>query len=253
MVGEGVQVRIGVKVRFEVFKRDRFTCTYCGGHPPDVLLEVDHVIPKAAGGSDDIENLVTACADCNRGKSDRLLDEAGHPIVGKRTVAALEERLEQARAYMDLITQMSNVTQAMVDRLYEEWARAFEATRGERDGKAVWLLNSAVGWPKEATLREFLAELDIDKIVNAMDIAANRIGTARGADRYFYAICWRMIRDKQVSRNPDDEEFTWALEQDNKRLREEIVQLRADLAEAGELIEDLRINIRRLREEAGRE
>jgi 5-methylcytosine-specific restriction endonuclease McrA len=33
------------KLRFEVFKRDGFSCQYCGAHPPDVLLEIDHVIP----------------------------------------------------------------------------------------------------------------------------------------------------------------------------------------------------------------
>ena len=30
------------KIRFEVFKRDAFTCQYCGQMAPDVLLEVDH-------------------------------------------------------------------------------------------------------------------------------------------------------------------------------------------------------------------
>ena len=66
---------LSVRVRFEVFKRDRFTCSYCGKSPPNVLLEVDHVIPRAAGGSDDIENLTTSCQDCNRGKSAGLLAE----------------------------------------------------------------------------------------------------------------------------------------------------------------------------------
>jgi hypothetical protein len=35
-------VSIGVKIRYEILKRDRFTCSYCGAHPPDVLLEIDH-------------------------------------------------------------------------------------------------------------------------------------------------------------------------------------------------------------------
>ena len=77
---------IGVKLRLEVLKRDRFTCSYCGAHPPDVLLEIDHVIPRAAGGSDEMENLVAACQDCNRGKGDRLLDEGGRPTLSPKTV-----------------------------------------------------------------------------------------------------------------------------------------------------------------------
>lgn len=53
--------RITKKIRFEVFKRDEFTCTYCGQKPPAVVLEVDHVIPVARGGQDAIENLTTSC------------------------------------------------------------------------------------------------------------------------------------------------------------------------------------------------
>ena len=37
------------KMRFEVFKRDAFKCQYCGGTPPAVILEIDHVDPKSGG------------------------------------------------------------------------------------------------------------------------------------------------------------------------------------------------------------
>lgn len=39
---------LGKKTRFEVFKRDGFKCMYCGAHPPEAILEVDHL--KARGG-----------------------------------------------------------------------------------------------------------------------------------------------------------------------------------------------------------
>ena len=52
-------------VRFEVFKRDKFTCQYCGASAPDVILEIDHIRPVSKGGTNDILNLVTACRDCN--------------------------------------------------------------------------------------------------------------------------------------------------------------------------------------------
>jgi hypothetical protein len=55
-------------VRFDVFRRDNFTCVYCGGQSPDVTLECDHKVAVANGGTDDMNNLVTACWDCNRGK-----------------------------------------------------------------------------------------------------------------------------------------------------------------------------------------
>ena len=44
-------------LRFEVFKRDDFTCRYCGRKSPEAILEVDHVIPRSRKGTDDPENL----------------------------------------------------------------------------------------------------------------------------------------------------------------------------------------------------
>lgn len=55
-------------VRFDVFRRDDFTCVYCGAKSPDATLHCDHKLAVANGGTDDISNLVTACADCNYGK-----------------------------------------------------------------------------------------------------------------------------------------------------------------------------------------
>ncbi|WP_078628685.1 HNH endonuclease [Streptomyces sp. NRRL F-2664] len=49
------------RLRFEVLRRDRYTCRYCGGSAPDVVLRVDHVVPVALGGTDTPDNLVAAC------------------------------------------------------------------------------------------------------------------------------------------------------------------------------------------------
>ncbi len=61
------------RVRFEVFKRDRFTCQYCGAKAPDVPLHADHIEPRSAGGTDELDNLITACGPCNMGKAARPL------------------------------------------------------------------------------------------------------------------------------------------------------------------------------------
>lgn len=53
--------------------RDAFTCRYCGQKAPDVQLQVDHIHPRALGGNDEAENLITACFDCNMGKRDLLM------------------------------------------------------------------------------------------------------------------------------------------------------------------------------------
>jgi hypothetical protein len=57
-------------LRFAVLRRDGFRCAYCGrGEPDGVRLHIDHLEPVARGGRTDLDNLVTACADCNLGKS----------------------------------------------------------------------------------------------------------------------------------------------------------------------------------------
>jgi hypothetical protein len=66
---------ITLKKRFEILKRDGFRCRYCGRSAPDVILNVDHKTPVAAKGGNEDANLVTACFDCNAGKSDRLLNQ----------------------------------------------------------------------------------------------------------------------------------------------------------------------------------
>lgn len=63
-----------LKQRFFVLARDQFKCTYCGRSAADgAVLHVDHIHPKSAGGSDEMENLTTACKECNHGKGDVLL------------------------------------------------------------------------------------------------------------------------------------------------------------------------------------
>lgn len=59
-----------VHKRFKILLRDNFTCQYCGRSSPEVVLEIDHVIPRAKGGTEGYDNLVTACRDCNKGKAD---------------------------------------------------------------------------------------------------------------------------------------------------------------------------------------
>ncbi len=61
---------VSSRMRFIVFKRDKYTCRIClksGGE-----LEIDHIIPVSKGGSEMIDNLQTACYTCNRGKRDSL-------------------------------------------------------------------------------------------------------------------------------------------------------------------------------------
>lgn len=68
---------LSAKTRFHVFVRDGFVCVWCGRSVNNgvelsaVKATVDHVVPVSKGGSDEMDNLVTACAECNAGKSNR--------------------------------------------------------------------------------------------------------------------------------------------------------------------------------------
>jgi 5-methylcytosine-specific restriction endonuclease McrA len=60
--------------RREVFRRDNYTCQYCGRRFTN--LTIDHVIPKRLGGEHTWTNVVAACAACNHRKGGRTLQEA---------------------------------------------------------------------------------------------------------------------------------------------------------------------------------
>lgn len=56
-------------LRLQVLERDGYVCAYCGGE----ATEADHIIPKDAGGKDELGNLVAACKPCNSRKGNRLI------------------------------------------------------------------------------------------------------------------------------------------------------------------------------------
>lgn len=64
--------------RKAVLARDAYTCQYCGREQTG--LTVDHVVPRSRGGSSAWDNIVAACAPCNRKKGNRLPTEASMPL-----------------------------------------------------------------------------------------------------------------------------------------------------------------------------
>jgi 5-methylcytosine-specific restriction endonuclease McrA len=66
--------------RRNIYKRDRYTCQYCGARPGPEELTLDHVLPRSKGGASTWENCVLACVDCNKRKADRTPEQAGMPL-----------------------------------------------------------------------------------------------------------------------------------------------------------------------------
>lgn len=64
------------KLRESIKARDNFTCCNCGNSThvePNLLLEIDHIIPVSKGGRTEEDNLQTLCWKCNRSKGDKII------------------------------------------------------------------------------------------------------------------------------------------------------------------------------------
>lgn len=64
------------KLRESIKKRDNYTCCNCRNSvyaEPNLLLEIDHIIPVSKGGCTEEKNLQTLCWKCNRSKSNNIV------------------------------------------------------------------------------------------------------------------------------------------------------------------------------------
>jgi len=175
---------ISTRDRFEVFKRDRFTCAYCGGKPPEVVLHLDHITPVAKGGDNDPTNLVTSCADCNLGKSDVPLGET-RAAVTSATLKDLREQRDQMEAYQAFLMEERSRREGHADLI----ARGLEA-----------ILRRALTLKERAQVIQFLKELPAAEVMDAVDVLALKDDLSGDAWRYFCGICWTKV--KQSRRTP---------------------------------------------------
>ena len=116
---------ISKKIRFEVFKRDNFTCQYCGRKPPKVTLEIDHIVSKFENGTDEIYNLITSCYDCNRGKGKRKIDKISRQDI-KKDIESLKERQKQIKQYEKLKLQEKTKNMSDLEDVVKYWLKQKE-------------------------------------------------------------------------------------------------------------------------------
>lgn len=173
--------QVSKRVRFEVFKRDGFTCQYCGAHPPGVMLHVDHINPVALGGKNGSDNLITACADCNLGKAAVPLTLVPKSLAER--AADVAEREAQIAGY-------SQILEARLQRLEADTWRVAEAlTPGASDGYNRNRFNG---------IQHFVTNLGVHKVLEAADIALAKYPWSEAkAFKYFCGICWNWIRGQQ--------------------------------------------------------
>lgn len=112
---------ISKKTRFEVFKRDKFTCQYCGRSAPDVILHIDHIVPISKGGDNDLLNLVTSCSDCNFGKKDRELSDDSIVKQQKEQLDKLEEKRHQINMMLEWQRGLMELDEEIEKKIAEIW------------------------------------------------------------------------------------------------------------------------------------
>lgn len=181
----------GKRLRFEIFKRDHFTCQYCGSQPPDVVLVIDHITPVALGGDSTIDNLITACEPCNQGKADRpLAEKQVRPDADLLYLEAQQEIVEMQR-YQQALMQR----EAAMAELIEELQRA-------------WMSVSGLDWhPSDRIIRQLLTRYDPDIVGDAMvDVAGKAGGGYIDTHRDHKWIAYLNAVARNMARERDEED-----------------------------------------------
>lgn len=171
--------------RFEVFKRDQFTCQYCGGKPPAITLEIDHIVAKSQGGEDGVENLITACFDCNRGKSARSL---GTHLLDKIDTQKAIERSQQLKEYEKFLEKSNKEFEKKVKVCVECFNYNFDL----RYNNGTCIAENGDGI---RAIKTFLKKLPKIEVIEAIHIAfsKNKMEPLE-TFKYFCGICHNKIR-----------------------------------------------------------
>jgi len=171
---------IGNKLRFDIFKRDGYKCVYCGATPPTVVLEVDHIMPVIKGGENTIENLITSCFECNRGKGKHELNAI--PASLTDNLEFEKERIAQYDEYIKFYKQKINNNNELVGMIEDVYSASFPDW-----GFADHFKNSVL---------KFINELGFESVHNAMTYSCSKIHNDKQVLNYFCGVCWNKIREK---------------------------------------------------------
>lgn len=111
---------IPVLTNSNLFRRDLFTCGYCGRFHTESHLSRDHIVPVSKGGKDIWSNVITSCKKCNSHKGNKSLKDADLELIWVPYVPCRNEILilnnrnilvDQAKFISDFIPKNSRVPQ----------------------------------------------------------------------------------------------------------------------------------------------
>lgn len=186
----------GKRQRFNIFKRDKFTCQYCGRTPPAIVLVLDHILPVSKGGETIDHNLITSCETCNQGKADGLLGDVPQAIDAN--LAAQVERREQLEAFNKYLMKGRLKDEKTAKEIGTYWNDCLKPV----EEKGRWTFGTA----RLPSVRKFVAALPVTEIYDAVDIALRNIqATDKDSDqafKYFCGICWKKIKERAEPGDP---------------------------------------------------
>ena len=175
-----IRKNISTRTRFEVFKRDGFKCAYCGSSPPNVVLHVDHIVPVSKNGANEMHNYITACSQCNLGKSNIGLDKIPAKLFDN--MKEIEEKEKQLSDYKIFLQEVNKRETKDIKKISSIFSNQFGNKRMSKSFE-------------QTSIKKFLNKLTIDFVENAMHASIARFENNEDtALRYFCGICWNKIK-----------------------------------------------------------
>jgi len=182
--GQGKKTRkpVGKRTRFEIFKRDGFTCVYCGAQPPDVVLVIDHIHPIAAGGTNDPTNLCSSCEACNAGKSDKQLGNVGPRPDADVLFLEAQQEIAELRRYNEAMAELDMARSEFIVQIQDQWCSI-----------------TGQDWcPNDHVIRQMLCKYDIQTVESALTDVAMKIAGYYLKKNSWLPYAWAVMRNMEA-------------------------------------------------------
>lgn len=176
---------ISAKTRFDIFKRDKFTCLYCGSVPPSVILHIDHIVAVTKGGGNENSNLATSCSSCNLGKGHRPLTTSENDTSHK--LEEIKEREKQLKGYYKLM-------EAQRKRIESECWQVLAIFMDCEPNSQIRIKSIGTDWFR--SVKMFILKIGLYETIEAMEIAKSRRGSSYAVFKYFCGVCWNKAKER---------------------------------------------------------
>lgn len=172
--------RISQNTRQAIFSRDKFECQYCGAHDD---LTIDHIVPLTQGGTNEDDNLITACVSCNSYKGTLTLEELAKKLettsLGNMSLNRVSNILNRV---FKKLNRVSNISDTLKDKEKEKDNNNININNIKTTTKQVELLSVPTAfdlfwneYPKKRAGSKDKARIAFDKAIQRGQITAEQL------------------------------------------------------------------------------